>query len=107
MDFTANLIQVLLALAAVVALVLVCAFAARRLMGGVQGGGNQIRVLAVKPLGSRERLVLVDVGGEVSLLGVTQQQITPLGAVTGVSTQAPAQPAAFAATLQRFMGKGD
>ncbi|MGL5947518.1 MAG: flagellar biosynthetic protein FliO [Aeromonas sp.] len=41
-------------------------------------GGAHIKVLATVPLGAKERLLLVDVGGEQVLLGVTAQQITAL-----------------------------
>lgn len=107
MDATGNILQVVIALAAVIGLVLLCAFAARRLMGGtVQGGsGNQIRVIAVRALGTRERLVLVEVGGEVTLLGVTQNQITSLREVpASVAEGAPAMPR-FSDTLGRLMGR--
>ncbi len=106
MDVTSNLIQVVLALAAVVGLVLLCAFAARRLMGGAQGSGGQIRVLAVKPLGTRERLVLVEVAGEVTLLGVTQHQITALRELAGGVVAEQASAPRFADALGRLMGKG-
>lgn len=107
MDVTGNVIQVLIALAAVVGLVLLCAFAARRMLGGVQaGGGNQIRVLAVRPIGSRERLVLVEVGGEVTLLGVTQNTISALREVPpGVADGVAAVPT-FSDALNRLMRKG-
>ncbi|MEQ8861308.1 MAG: flagellar biosynthetic protein FliO [Pseudomonadales bacterium] len=106
MDATGNVIQVLLALGAVIALVLLCAFAARRMMGGVQSGaGNQIRVLAVRPLGSRERLVLVEVGGEVTLLGVTQNGISALREVpASVAEGVPPVPS-FSDALGRLMRK--
>jgi len=77
-DLTGSLIQVVLALGATVGLLLLCAFAARRLMGGLQRGGGQIEIVAVKALGSRERLVLVEVAGEATLLGVSPSGITAL-----------------------------
>jgi len=106
MDATGNILQVLLALAAVIGLVLVCAFAARRLLGGnVQAAGNQIRVIAVRPLGTKERLVVVEVGGEVTLLGVTQNQITALRELpASVAEGAPTVPR-FSDALGRLMGR--
>ncbi|MAT83828.1 MAG: flagellar biosynthetic protein FliO [Gammaproteobacteria bacterium] len=104
MDATGNVLQVLLALAAVIGLVLVCAFAARRMLGGaVQGGGGQINVLAVRPLGTRERLVLVEVAGEVTLLGVTQNQITALREVPAGAVERMPAPPRFADALNRLM----
>jgi flagellar protein FliO/FliZ len=105
MDMTGNLIQVLLALGAVIGLVLLCALAARRMMGGVQAAGNQINVLAVRPLGTRERLVLVEVAGEVTLLGVTQNQITALRELPpGVADHVAPVPR-FSDALSRLMGR--
>lgn len=106
MDVTGNVLQVLLALGAVIGLVLICAFAARRLLGGaVQGGGGggQINVIAVRPLGTRERLVLVEVAGEVTLLGVTQNQITALREVPAGVVEQMAAPPRFADALNRLM----
>lgn len=107
MDVTGSLVQVLLALAATVGLVLILAFAARRLSGGLTGGGQQIQILAVKPVGSRERLVLVEVAGEVTLLGVTQNGISALREVPAHAVEAaPAQPK-FADALARLMNRGE
>ncbi len=105
MDVTGNVLQVLLALGAVIGLVLICAFAARRLLGGaVQGGGGgQINVIAMRPLGTRERLVLVEVAGEVTLLGVTQNQITALREVPAGVVEQMAAPPRFADALNRLM----
>lgn len=106
MDMTGNLIQVVIALAAVIGLVLLCAFAARRLLGGgIQAAGSQINVLAVRPLGTRERLVLVEVGGEVTLLGVTQNQITPLRELPASVAEGMQPVPRFSDALSRLMGK--
>lgn len=107
MDMGSNLLQVVIALAAIVGLVLACGYAARRMLGGTQGGGgNLIQVLAVRSLGSRERLVLVEVGGEVTLLGVTQNGITALREVPpSVADRVPGPPT-FADALGRLMNKG-
>jgi len=106
MDASANIAQVALALAGVVGLVLVCAFVAKRFMGGMDNSGGHIRVVAVKALGARERLVLVEVAGELTLLGVTQNNISALRQVHGeiAAPQAPA--ASFPETLNRLLGRG-
>lgn len=113
MDLTSSLIQVLLALGATVGLLLLCAFAARRLMGGLQRGDGQIEIVAVKALGSRERLVLVEVAGEATLLGVSPSGITALREL-GELPPAPSadrQPrgeaprGAFAGTLAQVLGR--
>ncbi len=106
MDATGNVLQVLLALGAVIGLVLLCAFAARRMLGGgIAPAGNQIRVIAVRPLGAKERLVVVEVGGEVTLLGVTAQQITALRELpASVADGVPTVPK-FSDALGRLMGR--
>lgn len=106
MDTAGNLLQVTLALAAVIALVLVCAWAARRMLGGAAGGSGQIRVLAVRALGTRERLVLVEVAGEVTLLGVTQHGISALREVSAGALEPTPQPPRFAEALGRLMTRG-
>lgn len=113
MDLTGSLIQVLLALGATVGLLLLCAFAARRLMGGLQRGDGQIEIVAVKALGSRERLVLVEVAGEATLLGVSPSGITALRelgelpqAASGDRRSADDAPGGvFAGTLAQVLGR--
>ncbi len=108
MDLAGNLLQVGLALLAVIGLVLLCAFAARRLMGASHAGASgQIRVLAVRALGSREKLVLVEVGGAVTLLGVTANAISPLREIPADRIEM-AEPGAgsFADALGRLMSGG-
>lgn len=105
MDPAGNLLQVALALVAVIALVLLCAFVARRLLGATQNGGSgQIRVLAVRALGTRERLVLVEVGGAVTLLGVTANGISALREIPegSIDTAEPVN-GSFADALGRLM----
>lgn len=113
MDLTGSLIQVVLALGVTVGVLLLCAFAARRLMGGLQRGGEQIEIVAVKALGSRERLVLVEVAGEATLLGVSPNGITALRQLgqlpeAPVSERADAQrdqAGAFAGALAQMLGR--
>jgi flagellar protein FliO/FliZ len=64
-----------------------------------QGGFTQssaIKMLAAMPLGTRERLMLVDVGGKQILLGITAQNInslhvfdTPIVTATDANTKTP------------------
>ncbi|NLW05739.1 MAG: flagellar biosynthetic protein FliO [Pseudomonadaceae bacterium] len=73
-------IQVFLGLMLVLSLMFALAWLAKRmrLVPGNVGGQNTIRTLAVLPLSNREKLLLVQVGEEQLLLGVTNQQITCL-----------------------------
>lgn len=105
MELAGNLLNVALALGAIIAVLLLCAFAARRLLGAPQGGGGQIRILAVRALGTRERLVLVEVAGEVTLLGVTQNGISALREVPAEAVEFAAPVAGFADVLGKLMNR--
>lgn len=69
------LVSLLLTLLAIVA----CAWLLKRMQFGPMGQGQQaMKILAVLPLGSRERLLLVQVGHTQLLLGATAQAIHTL-----------------------------
>ncbi len=70
-------IKMLLGLAAMVGLILLLARGAQWLTRQ-QGGGQLIRLVAMLPLGTKEKLALVEVGGKQLLVGVTTGQITAL-----------------------------
>jgi flagellar protein FliO/FliZ len=70
--------QVFLGLLLVVGTILALAWLSRRLNGVLPGNGKLMKVLAVLPLGSREKLVLVEVGEQQLVLGVTPGQINTL-----------------------------
>ena len=62
--------NVILALMAVLALVFVLAWGMRRMQGVAGVGSDHVRVITQVALSTRERLMLVEVGGEQILLGV-------------------------------------
>ena len=70
--------EVALGLLVVVAAIVALGWFARRVYPGAVHAGRHLRVLAAMPLGARERLMLVEVGGTQLLLGVTAQQVTTL-----------------------------
>lgn len=73
------MMQVTLGLVVVIALMLILAWLAKRLRLVPGGSHHQaLKVMAVLPLTNRERLVLVQVGEEQLLLGVTSNQINCL-----------------------------
>jgi len=78
MDTAQNILQVVVALLATLAVVIACAYAARKLLSGTDGANGVIKVLATKPLGSRERLMLVELDAHTVLIGVTQHSISNL-----------------------------
>lgn len=82
-DSAANLGRTMLGLGVVIALVFGLAWVARRVsaMRGLSGsGGGPIQVVGQLALGTRERLLLVEVDGKRVLLGVVPGSITRLDA---------------------------
>lgn len=62
----------------VLVLVFGCGWLVKRFSGMPSARTGAIKVISVLPVGSRERLALVEVGGQQLLLGVTAQQINTL-----------------------------
>lgn len=73
-----QVVTVVAGLAFVLALVFGCGWFVKRFGGMQTVCSGVIKVVSVLPVGSRERLALVEVGGQQLLLGVTAQQITTL-----------------------------
>ena len=104
-----SLLEVMLALIVVVAVIMACAWLARRLRAG-SGSAGAIRVVAEVGLGAKERAVLLQVHGRQVLVGVAAGAVTtlhvfsaeelPAGTPDGT---APATPA-FADLLRRGLG---
>ncbi|TAM11514.1 MAG: flagellar biosynthetic protein FliO [Nevskiaceae bacterium] len=67
--------QMIVALVAVLAMIVVLGWMARRLQGGKTRGNALLRARASLSLGPRERAVLVEAGGEFLLLGVANGQV--------------------------------
>lgn len=66
------------ALALVIALIFLCAALVRRLGPGRQGRGNILRVVSSAAVGTRERVVVVEIEGTWLVLGVTSGQVNTL-----------------------------
>lgn len=77
-----SLAQVTLSLLLVLGAVFAAAWLVRRLRGLGGPGADAIRVVAATGLGPKERAVLVQVGSQQLLLGVTAQQVTLLHTLT-------------------------
>lgn len=74
-----NIATTLAALMLVLVLILFLAWLLKRLkLPGIQGGDAQMKILRQLPVGQRERIVLLQVGEEQMLVGVTQQNISML-----------------------------
>ncbi len=70
--------QVMMGLVLVLGLIFAIAWVMRRFGQGTLMGGQHMKVVSSLPLGPREKLLLVDVGGEQLLLGVTPGRINCL-----------------------------
>ena len=96
----------LFALALVLALIFGLAWLARRIPGLAGTRGTGLRVVASTALGARERLVVVEVGGQQLLLGTGASGTRLLHALeTPLPVEAPAQPMPFAQLLAQQFGK--
>ena len=74
-----HVLQMIAALAVVLGIILGASIVLKRLRLMPQAG-SAIQVKAIRALGARRQLVLVEVAGEQILLGVTPGQITRLSA---------------------------
>ena len=74
----AGLLQAGLGLALVLALIFLCAWAARRFGLQQPGSGRLLKVVASAMVGQRERVVVVEIGGSWLVLGVAAGQVRAL-----------------------------
>lgn len=97
-----DMLQWLLSLLIVVVVIVLFAWLARksRVFGSTH---QQLKVVATMPLGQKERLMVVDVGGEQVLLGVTGQQINLLKTLDEPMVAASAEQHPFAEKLALLM----
>ncbi len=103
-----QVVQMLLGLGLVVGLIFLLAWLLRRVQqhSGMRGNGL-IRLLASQAIGPRERLLLVQVGNEQVLLGLTPGQISPLHVLKEPVHLPEAEAASpeFAQRLMEMLGK--
>lgn len=105
-----GMFQLALGLFAVIALIVALAWLMRR-MGGITGGqGGALRVLGGLSMGTRERVVLIQVGETQLLLGVAPGRVQTLHVLDRpLPTQPPSQPGkgGFAASLSAALQRGE
>ncbi|KTC60482.1 flagellar assembly protein FliO [Pseudomonas fluorescens ABAC62] len=102
-----QLTQLVLGLLLVVGLIFVLAWLLRRVQQVGPGNAQVIELIGSRALGPRDRLVLVQVGEEQILLGLTAGRITPLHVLktpVNVEESKPAAPE-FAQRLMELLGK--
>ncbi|WP_026077957.1 MULTISPECIES: flagellar biosynthetic protein FliO [unclassified Pseudomonas] len=102
-----QLTQLVLGLLLVVGLIFVLAWVLRRVQRIGPGNAQVIELVGSRALGPRDRLVLVQVGDEQILLGITPGRITPLHVLKQPVDVAQTQAATpeFAQRLMELLGK--
>ena len=103
----AQLSKLLLGLLLVIGLIFLLAWLLRRVQQLHPRGAQVIKIVSTQALGPRERLVLVQVGGEQILLGLSAGRITPLHVLEEPVHLPDAEPATpeFAQRLMELLGK--
>ncbi len=101
---------VVLALAAVLALIPVAVWLLKRFGAGTSAPVNGLQVVSQLPLGTGQRVVVLQAGDRWLLLGVTAGSITRLGSLprppagAAAIDVAPIAPPSFASLLARIGG---
>jgi len=106
-DIAGQLGQLLLGLLLVIGLIFLLAWLLRRMQQLAPRGNQVIKLLSSQALGPRDRLVLVQVGNEQILLGLSTGRITPLHVLKEPVHLADTEQATpeFAQRLMELMGK--
>ena len=73
-----HLMNVTLALLGIIGLIFSISWFVKRFSQGTFSANAHIKVLSAMPLGTRERIVLIDAGGQQLLLGITSTSINTL-----------------------------
>ncbi len=102
-----SLFPLVLALVFVLALIPVAIWVLKRMGAGTQAGAAGLRVVAQLPLGTRERIVVVEAGDRWLLLGVTASSINRVGTLPKGALPAAPAAANFASLLNAARGKRD
>lgn len=103
-SLTGQLVQMGLGLLVVVGLIFLLGYLMRRVGPLAPQGGQYIRVISLYPLGPRDRLALVEVGGRQLLLGISPGRITTLHVLEEpVTDDAEAGGGDFARKLQAML----
>ncbi|ALO46331.1 flagellar biosynthetic protein FliO [Pseudohongiella spirulinae] len=89
---TAAVAETLLWLGVIVGLILALAWAARRFSAFKPMTGHNMKVVGALPVGSRERVVIVQVGERQMLLGVAPGSVNYLGDLGALGTEAVSVP---------------
>lgn len=105
MNVAGELLRVLLSLAGIVVLIFGAGWVGRRLQGRQFAGGRRLRCLETLPVGSRERVLLLEVEGQRVLVGVGAGGVRTLHVyecVEPVAAVEAAPPPSFSELLGRW-----
>ncbi|MBB3101830.1 flagellar biosynthetic protein FliO [Azomonas macrocytogenes] len=107
LDMSDQLPRMLLGLLVVVGMIVLLAWLLRRVQRLNPRHGQVIKLIASQALGPRERLMLVQVGKQQILLGLSAGRITPLHVLDEPVELPAAEPATaeFAQRLKELLGK--
>ncbi len=75
-----HLLNVTLGLLLIIGLIFGLSWFVKRFSQGTFSGNSHLKIIATMPLGTRERIVLIDAGGQQLLLGITPTHINTLHA---------------------------
>jgi len=73
-----HLVDVTLALMGIIGLIFAISWFVKRFSQGAFSANAHIKVISAMPLGTRERIVLIEAGGQQLLLGITSTNINTL-----------------------------
>jgi flagellar protein FliO/FliZ len=105
-DTIGTIVSLGLGLVAVIAVIYGCAWIIRRMNGMTGMNNNAIKVVSVMAIGARERIALIEVGGQQILLGITPSAIRTLHVFDEpVVDPGNANSGDFARRLQSMIGK--
>lgn len=113
--------QTAMGLAVVVLAIVALAWVVKRLNVASFGGNKTMQILSVLPVGTREKVVLVEVGGQQILLGVAPGRVNAVHVFDSAVVEAPvvkekslSMPSLAASTasefsrkLHEFLGQGN
>ncbi len=100
-NLTSAALRMVLGLAVVLALLGATAWVSRRFRVGAGMRGGLIEVISGLSLGARERVVLIRVGGDQVLVGVTPSGMRTLHVLNQAQTQAQKPAGEFASFMDR------
>jgi flagellar protein FliO/FliZ len=101
-DSGAELVRVLISLLGVVALIFFVGWLSRRAQVRVRPGGRKIRVIESMPVGIKEKVMLLEVGGTQILVGASPTGGLRTLHVLATPVQDDATPTANAPTIRGF-----